>query len=63
MVPEDVWKLLKRQSIVLQKQAESLVKRDEQMDRMIDLLEDQLKEIKKNSVLREDNVICAGACG
>lgn len=58
-IPADVWELIKEQNIALKQQAESLVRKDEQIERIITLLENQLDELKKNNIHLDDNAIHA----
>ncbi|KAA6300973.1 MAG: hypothetical protein EZS26_002865 [Candidatus Ordinivivax streblomastigis] len=47
IIPVEVWNLIKEQNQTMRKQANSLEKKDKQIDRMIALLESQVVEVKK----------------
>lgn len=55
-IPSDAWLVIKQQSA-------SLESKDNQIDRVITLLENQISESKKTAVRPEENVICADAVG
>ena len=55
-IPSDAWLVIKQQSA-------SLESKDNQIDRVITLLENQISESKKTAARPEENVICADAVG
>ena len=55
-IPSDAWQVIKQQ-------AASLESKDNQLDRVISLLEDQIKENKKINAQRDGGAICADVAG
>ena len=46
-IPLEVWNVIKNQSDTLQKQSDSLIIKDQQINKVINMLETQIEESKK----------------
>ena len=58
-IPKEVWSVIKSQADSLRIRDESLQSKDNQIDELIKLIKQQMEEVKKINVQKEENAISA----